>query len=83
MRKSGFRDGCPITTVLLELAPKNRGVSEAGRQAYAARIEIIKGKLIARWLFDYSYGPSRDPVYLMSMAGLAISFALKPALLTV
>jgi TetR/AcrR family transcriptional repressor of lmrAB and yxaGH operons len=47
MRKSGFRDGCPITTVLLELAPKNRGVSEAGRKAYAARIEIIKDKLIA------------------------------------
>ena len=47
MRKSGFRDGCPITTVLLELAPKNRGVSEAGRKAYAARIAIIKDKLIA------------------------------------
>lgn len=47
MRKSGFRDGCPITTVLLELAPKDRGVSEAGRKAYAARIAIIKDKLIA------------------------------------
>jgi TetR/AcrR family transcriptional repressor of lmrAB and yxaGH operons len=47
MQKSGFRDGCPITTVLLELAPKERGVSEAGRKAYAARIGIIKHKLIA------------------------------------
>jgi TetR/AcrR family transcriptional repressor of lmrAB and yxaGH operons len=47
MRNSGFRDGCPITTVLLELAPKDRGVSEAGRKAYAARIGIIKDKLIA------------------------------------
>ena len=47
MRTSGFRDGCPITTVLLELAPKHRGVSEAGRKAYEARIEIIKKKLIA------------------------------------
>jgi TetR/AcrR family transcriptional repressor of lmrAB and yxaGH operons len=47
MRKSGFRDGCPITTVLLELAPKDRGVSEAGRKAYATRIAIIKDKLIA------------------------------------
>jgi TetR/AcrR family transcriptional repressor of lmrAB and yxaGH operons len=47
MRKSGFRDGCPMTTVLLELAPRNRGVSEAGRKAYAARIDIIKDKLIA------------------------------------
>jgi len=47
MRKSGFRDGCPITTVLLELAPNDRGVSEAGRRAYAARIRIIRDKLIA------------------------------------
>jgi TetR/AcrR family transcriptional repressor of lmrAB and yxaGH operons len=46
MRKSGFRDGCPITTVLLELAPKDRGVSEAGRKAYATRIDIIKDKLV-------------------------------------
>jgi TetR/AcrR family transcriptional regulator, lmrAB and yxaGH operons repressor len=47
MRKSGFRDGCPITTVLLELAPKDRGVSEAGRRAYAVRVGIVKDKLIA------------------------------------
>jgi TetR/AcrR family transcriptional repressor of lmrAB and yxaGH operons len=47
MRKSGFRDGCPITTVLLELAPRDRGVSEAGRKAYASRIDIIKDKLVA------------------------------------
>jgi TetR/AcrR family transcriptional regulator, lmrAB and yxaGH operons repressor len=47
MRNSGFRDGCPITTVLLELAPKDRAVAEAGRKAYAARIDVIKSKLIA------------------------------------
>lgn len=47
MQKSGFRDGCPITTVLLELAPKDRNVSEAGRKAYAARIGALKDKLIA------------------------------------
>lgn len=47
MRKSGFRDGCPITTVLLELAPRNRGVSEAGRKAYAARLAILRAKLEA------------------------------------
>jgi TetR/AcrR family transcriptional repressor of lmrAB and yxaGH operons len=46
MRKSGFRDGCPITTVLLELAPKDRGVAEAGRKAYTSRIDVIKSKLI-------------------------------------
>ena len=46
MRKSGFRDGCPITTVLLELAPKDRRVAEAGRKAYASRIDVIRSKLI-------------------------------------
>lgn len=47
MRKSGFRDGCPITTVLLELAPKDRAVAEAGRKAYAARVGILRDKLLA------------------------------------
>jgi len=47
MKKSGFRDGCPITTVLLELAPQDRAVSEAGRKVYAARIAIMTDKLIA------------------------------------
>ena len=47
MRKSGFRDGCPITTVLLELAPGDRAVTQAGRDAYAARLGILTAKLIA------------------------------------
>ena len=47
MRKSGFRDGCPITTALLELAPANRSVAEAGRNAYAARVGLLRTKLLA------------------------------------
>ncbi|MDE1935505.1 TetR/AcrR family transcriptional regulator [Bradyrhizobium sp.] len=47
MRASGFRDGCPITTVLLELAPGDRDVTEAGRAAYRARVSILSDKLIA------------------------------------
>jgi len=47
MRKSSFRDGDPITTVLLELAPRNRAVAEAGRKGYAARVAVLKEKLIA------------------------------------
>ncbi|WP_375158964.1 TetR/AcrR family transcriptional regulator [Bradyrhizobium sp. RDT46] len=47
MRGSGFRNGCPITTVLLELAPRERAVSEAGRKAYAARISLLHDKLVA------------------------------------
>lgn len=47
MRKSGFRDGCPISTVLLELAPRYRDVSEAGRRVYSARLGILREKLAA------------------------------------
>lgn len=47
MRRSGFRDGCPISTVLLELAPADRAVAEAGRKAYAARVAVLRDKLIA------------------------------------
>jgi TetR/AcrR family transcriptional repressor of lmrAB and yxaGH operons len=47
MRKSGFRDGCPITTALLELAPANRAVAEAGRHAYALRTGIVRDRLVA------------------------------------
>ena len=47
MRSSGFRDGCPITTVLLELAPTDRAITEAGRKAYAARIAVLFEKLVA------------------------------------
>lgn len=47
MRSSGFRNGCPITTVLLELAPRERAVAEAGRRAYAARVAILSDKLVA------------------------------------
>ena len=47
MRQSGFRDGCPITTILLELAPADRAVAQAGRDAYAARLAILAEKLVA------------------------------------
>ncbi len=47
MKKSGFRDGCPMTTVLLELAPDDRGVASAGKAAYARRKQILVTKLMA------------------------------------
>lgn len=47
LRASDFRDGCPITTVLLELAPQERGVTAAGRKAYGDRIRILRDKLLA------------------------------------
>ena len=33
MAKSGFRDGCPISTTLLESAPQSQGIALAGREA--------------------------------------------------
>tara|TARA_R110002167_G_scaffold60368_1_gene170572 strand:- start:290 stop:859 length:570 start_codon:yes stop_codon:yes gene_type:complete len=32
---SGFRDGCPITTTLLEMAPESEPITSAGRAAFA------------------------------------------------
>jgi len=46
MRASGYRDGCPMTTVLLELAPEDRAVTAAGRRAYADRVAILRQKLV-------------------------------------
>jgi len=46
-KKSGYRVGCPITTMLLELAPQERLVAQAGRAAYGARISALRGKLEA------------------------------------
>lgn len=46
MEKSAFRDGCPMTTVLLELAPQDRAVTEAGRQAFDARQRVLQKRLI-------------------------------------
>lgn len=46
MEASDFSDGCPITTVLLELTPDDEKVAEAGRQAFAARLELLRDKLI-------------------------------------
>ncbi len=45
LKASEFRDGCPMTTVLLELAPADREISKAGQRAYAARLAVIKDVL--------------------------------------
>jgi TetR/AcrR family transcriptional regulator, lmrAB and yxaGH operons repressor len=71
MRKSGFRDGCPITTVLLELAPKDRAVAQAGQDAYTARLRILTDRLIADGI---------SPARAERLAGLCVS-ALQGALI--
>jgi TetR/AcrR family transcriptional repressor of lmrAB and yxaGH operons len=46
MTASEFRDGCPITTTLLEVAPESAAITAAGREAFAAWRDIITGALL-------------------------------------
>jgi len=46
MAKSGFRDGCPISTTLLESAPQTAGIALAGREAFAAWRGVIARALL-------------------------------------
>jgi len=45
MAQSGFRDGCPIATTLLETAPQLPGPTEAGREAFASWRGVIAAAL--------------------------------------
>ena len=46
MAQSNFRDGCPITTTLLETAPQLEGPTAAGSEAFAAWRGIIAAALV-------------------------------------
>src|SRR5882757_5073827 len=46
MAKSGFRDGCPIATTLLESAPQSADVAAAGREAFASWCAVIARALL-------------------------------------
>jgi TetR/AcrR family transcriptional repressor of lmrAB and yxaGH operons len=46
MAKSGFRDGCPIATTLLESAPQSGGIARAGREAFAAWCGVFERTLL-------------------------------------
>jgi TetR/AcrR family transcriptional repressor of lmrAB and yxaGH operons len=46
MAKSGFRDGCPISTTLLESAPQSAGIALAGREAFAGWRAVIARALV-------------------------------------
>ncbi len=47
MEQSGWRDGCPITTVLLETAAEDEALRQGGLEAFAAWEAVIAGKLRA------------------------------------
>jgi AcrR family transcriptional regulator len=46
MAKSGFRDGCPIATTLLEAAPQSAEMAAAGRDAFAGWCAVITSALV-------------------------------------
>ncbi|MBP7703899.1 MAG: TetR/AcrR family transcriptional regulator [Caulobacter sp.] len=64
MEQSGWRDGCPITTVLLETAAGDEAIRAAGRQAFANWAAVIEEKLLA---------DGHSPVSAAEMAGFAVS----------
>jgi TetR/AcrR family transcriptional repressor of lmrAB and yxaGH operons len=45
MEQSAWRDGCPITTVLLETAAQDEAMRAAGRTAFTGWSDVIAGKL--------------------------------------
>jgi TetR/AcrR family transcriptional repressor of lmrAB and yxaGH operons len=46
MAKSGFKDGCPISTTLLESAPQSERIAQAGREVFAAWSSVIARALM-------------------------------------
>ncbi len=46
MAKSKFRDGCPISTTLLESAPQSAAIALSGREAFAAWRGVIARALL-------------------------------------
>lgn len=64
LAKSEYRDGCPITTTLLELSATSEPVAQAGRDAFASWKQIYRSKLI-----DAGIGTSRAE----SLAALAVT----------
>ncbi|MBG0829867.1 TetR/AcrR family transcriptional regulator [Planomonospora sp. ID67723] len=64
MAESGFRDGSPITTTLLELTPQEPGVTAAGREAFATWSAVLEDGLTAA---------SVPPARARRLAGLAIA----------
>jgi len=47
MKGSEFRDGCPITTVLLEMAPESELITQAGQQVMESWIDIMSEVFIS------------------------------------
>ena len=64
MRQSGFRDGCPMTTVLLELGAEGPQRRRSRPQGLCRADRHHQGQTDRRWLFDCPRRASRHPVCL-------------------
>ncbi|WP_125182726.1 TetR/AcrR family transcriptional regulator [Minwuia thermotolerans] len=71
MAKSGWRDGCPITTVLLENAPGSAAITAVGREAHERwRREVETMLLRHGWPGDRA--PATARTILMTIGGAQI-----------
>lgn len=57
MRQSGYRDGCPITTTLLETAPEDAAIREAGAAAFASWAAVVETAACAEGVAPERAGP--------------------------
>lgn len=63
---SGFSDGCPITTTLLETAPASEPITKAGREAFDGWRAILTASLIR----DGLAGPEAERKAALVIAAL-------------
>ncbi len=73
LEESGFRDGSPITTTLLELAPQQPEVTAAGRAAFTTWSGVLEQGLTAAGV------PTADAARLATLALAALDGALVQA----
>ena len=71
MAQSGFRDGCPISTTLLESVPRSERIALAGREAFAAWAAVITRALM-RDGFSKAEARRLSTLALSSMEGALI-----------
>jgi len=70
MADSGFMDGCPITTTVLQTAPANADLADAGRKAFADWSDALRAKLSESGL------PGKRAQRLADLAIMALEGAL-------
>ncbi|MFN3578991.1 MAG: TetR/AcrR family transcriptional regulator [Pseudomonas sp.] len=65
LEESGFRDGCPLATTLLETTPQSTRMSAAGREAFALWYAEIEQMLVAE-------GADQDSARRLAQLAIAV-----------